>query len=60
MFDRMKEPSTWASIAATLGMFSTMFPPLAIYLQAGAGVAGALGFALKEQSAPAAAPAVAP
>lgn len=50
---RIKEPSSWASIAillATAATQLTAFPKIAYGFTAGAAIAGALGFALKENN----------
>lgn len=50
---RFTEPSTYASLAALLGLLSVSVDPglLQIVTQLGVGASGALGIALKERSA---------
>jgi hypothetical protein len=50
-FDRLKEPSTWASLAATLGALGFAVPEgLMQYITfAGMGLAGVLGFFMPEK-----------
>lgn len=51
LFDRLKEPSTWAGLAAMIGTFGVQIPDdITKYgVMALAGIAGIVSFVLKEK-----------
>jgi len=51
MIDRLKEPSTWAGLAAMIGTFGVQMPDdlIKYAVMALAGIAGVVSFFLKEK-----------
>lgn len=46
--DRLKEPSSWSALAATVGVWAPAFPSYETAIYVIAGICATVGFAMKE------------